>query len=246
MPIEHGELVYINFTAKVKDAGEVIETTLEEEAKKLGIHDQTRKYEPKLVAVGEGWVLRGLDEEFEKMELGEKKSIELLPEKAWGERDPALVRMVPLRKFGDKASELRVDDVVEVDNKIGIVRFVGSGRAQIDFNHRLAGKTLIYEVEVIEKLETDEEKIKALMKRRFAGQSEKISFAKSEDEVTIEIPEELFLLDGLQIIKRSIANDVFHFIPSIKRAIFKESYMSKEKDVKKAQKDEGVKTRSHA
>jgi peptidylprolyl isomerase len=233
MPIDQGTLVYINFTAKVKDTGEAVETTLEEQAKNLGILDQNRRYEPRLVAVGEGWVLKGLDDEIKSMGVGERKTIELPPATAWGERDPTLLRMIPLRKFGEKASELRVGDVVEVDNRVGIARFIGSGRAQIDFNHRLAGKTLIYDVETIKKLETDEEKIRALITRRFPGEGEKLKFAHESEEVVVEIPEELFLAEGLQIIKRGIGNDILHFIPSAKTITFRETYARKGKEDKK-------------
>lgn len=233
MPMDNGALVYINFTAKVKDTGEPVETTLEDQAKNLGILDQNRRYEPRLVAVGEGWVLKGLDNEIKTMEVGEKKTIELSPANAWGDRDPALLRMIPLRKFGEKASDLRVGDVVEVDNRMGIVRFIGSGRAQIDFNHRLAGKTLIYDVETIKKLETDNEKIKALIGRRFPTEGEKLTFAHEGEEVVVDVPEELFLAEGLQIMKRGIGNDVLHFIPSAKRVTFRETYVTKAKEEKK-------------
>jgi peptidylprolyl isomerase len=232
MPIDQGTLVYINFTAKVKDTGEAVETTLEEQAKNLGILDQNRRYEPRLVAIGEGWVLKGLDEEIKTMGVGETKTIELAPEKAWGERDPTLLRMIPLRKFGEKASDLRVGDVVEVDNRMGIVRFIGSGRAQIDFNHRLAGKTLIYDVETIKKLDTDEEKIRALIGRRFPGEGEKLVFAHEDEKVVVDIPEELFLAEGLQIIKRGIGNDIIHFILFLNDFSFRETYTSKGKEEK--------------
>src|SRR5712692_10567695 len=108
---------------------------------------------------------------------GEKKAIELPPAKAFGERDPTKLRMVPLRKFGERASELAVGDTVEVENRVGTVRFIGSGRAQVDFNHLLAGKTLIYELEVVKKLETDEEKVRALIERRFVTEGEKVKFS---------------------------------------------------------------------
>ncbi len=230
MSKEPGNLVYINYTAKVKDTGEAVETTLEEESKKLGIYDQTRRYEPRLVAVGENWVLKGLDDEIAKMEIGEKKSVELTPEKAYGERDPALLRMIPLRKFGEKAAELGNGDVVEIDNRIGVVRFVGSGRAQVDFNHRLAGKTLVYDVEAVKRLDTDDDKIRGLINRRFPGEGEKIKFARNEqDELVLDVPEDLFLADGLQIIKRGIANDIAHFLAAIKKVTFREEYVSKEK-----------------
>ena len=224
-----GSLVYINYTAKVKDTGEAVETTSEDESKKLGIYDQTRRYEPRLVAVGESWVLKGLDDEIAKMEIGTKKSVELTPEKAYGDRDPTLLRMIPLRKFGEKAAELGAGDIVEIENRIGVVRFVGSGRAQVDFNHRLAGKTLVYEVETVRKLETDDDKIRGLINRRFPGEGEKITFTRGEDELILEVPEELFLADGLQIIKRGIANDAVHFIPAVKKVVFREQYLSKEK-----------------
>ena len=63
MSFEKGTLIYVNYTAKVKDTGEAIESTVEDEAKKLNIYDAERRYEPRLVAVGEDWVLKGLDEQ---------------------------------------------------------------------------------------------------------------------------------------------------------------------------------------
>jgi len=231
MSLEEGSLIYVNYTARVKDTGEAIETTVEEEAKKLRILDSERKYGARLVAVGEGWVLAGLEEEIKKMKVGERKEIELPPAKAFGERDPTKVRMIPIRKFGEKASELDVGDTVEVENRLGTVRFIGSGRAQVDFNHRLAGKTLTYELEVMKKLEADEDKILALIERRLPGEAEKLKILREASELVVEIPEELFLLEGLQIIKRGIANDVSRFVKGVGDVTFKERYLAKKVEV---------------
>ncbi len=227
MPIETGALVYVNYIAKVKDTNEVIEVTVEDEAKKLGVHDPSRKYEPKLIAVGEGWVLKGLDEALASANIGDKISVEIPPEKGFGQRDPTKVKMIPLRKFGEKASEVRVGDEVEVENKIGIVRFVGSGRAQIDFNHRLAGKTLIYDVDIMRKVETDKDKIIALIKRRIPVEEDKIELIMEDDSVKIKLPADLYLLEGLQIIKRAISNDIFKFIKDANKVYFIELYEGK-------------------
>jgi peptidylprolyl isomerase len=228
MSFEKGTLIYVNYTAKVKDTGEAIESTVEEEAKKLNIYDSERRYEPRLVSVGEDWVLKGLDEQISKMDTGERKTVELAPEKAWGDRDPSLLRMIPIRKFGEKAGELTVGDVVEVDNRMGVVRFIGSGRAQVDFNHRLAGKTLVYDVEVVRKVETDEEKVRSLIKRRFPGElGDKLEFTLEPTELTVEIPEPAFMAEGLQVTKRGVANDAVHFLPSVKKVTFKEIYAKK-------------------
>lgn len=227
MPLDAGTLVYINYTAKIKDVEKVIEVTVEDEAKKLGVHDPAQRYEPRLVAIGEGWVLKGLDEALMTADVGEKISVEVAPEKGFGQRDPSKVNMIALRKFGKKASELRIGDEIEIDNKIGIVRFVGSGRAQIDFNHRLAGKTLLYEVEVVKKLETDREKVVALIKRRIFIEEEKIDFTIEDDNIKIQLPRDLYLVEGIQIIKRAISNDLFKFIKVISKVYFIELYESK-------------------
>lgn len=235
MAFSKGTLVYVNYTAKVKDTGDPIETTVEDEAKKLDIYDSDRRYEPRLVSVGEDWVLKGLDEEIGKMDVGEKKTAELPPDRAWGGRDPTLLRMMPLRKFGEKADELRVGDEVEIDNRVAIVRFIGSGRAQVDFNHKLAGKTLVYDIEVVRRVEPGDDTIRSLMKRRFPGEGEKLPFTQNDGEVAVSIPEEALLVEGLQFIKRGIANDVLHFVPEVKKVTFSEVYSRKEDAKPKAE-----------
>jgi len=220
-------LIFANYTAKVKDTGEAIETTREDEAKKLNIYDSTSRYEPRLIAVGEGWMISGLDAEIRKLDVGEKKLIELSPEKAFGLRDPSQLRMVPIRKFGEKAAEIGVGDSVELDNRVGIVRFIGSGRAQVDFNHRLAGKSIVYDFEVVKKVESDEDKVRALLDRRFAGEGSKVTFVLEAGGLKVTVPDELFLLEGLQIIKRGVSNDVFKFVPTVESVTYVEEYAKK-------------------
>jgi len=233
MAFEKGTLIFANYTSKVKDTGEGIESTLEEEAKKLKIYEDSRKYGPRLVAVGEGWLISGLDAEVAKLDVGQKKEIELAPEKAFGVRDPTQLRMIPLRKFGEREHELSVGDSVDIDNRVGIVRFIGSGRAQVDFNHRLAGKSILYDFEVLSKVETDDDKLRALIDRRLAGEGAKVTFASADGAVTVTIPEDLFLVEGLQIIKRGIANDVFKFVPTVASLTFVEKFANEKAQPKK-------------
>jgi len=233
MPFEKGTLIFANFTSRVKDTGEGIETTLEDEAKKLKIYEESRRYEPRLVAVGEGWLISGLDAEVAKLSVGDKKEIELQPEKAFGVRDPTQLRMIPLRKFGEREHELSVGDSVEIDNRVGIVRFMGSGRAQVDFNHRLAGKSIIYDFEVLKTVDADEDRVRALVDRRLAGEGSKASLELANGALTVTIPEDLFLVEGLQIIKRGIANDAFKFVPSLATLTFVEKFNNPKPQPKK-------------
>jgi len=233
MTLEKGTLIFANYTSRVKDTGEGIESTVESEAKRLKIFEESRRYEPRLVAVGEGWLISGLDAEVAKLSVGDKKEIELPPEKAFGNRDPTQLRMIPLRKFGDREHELAVGDSVDIDNRVGTVRFIGSGRAQVDFNHRLAGKSIIYDFEVISKVESDQDKVRALVDRRLAGDGSKATFEMADGALTVTIPDDLFLVEGLQIIKRGIANDVFKFIPSVASLTFTEKFSNEKAQPKK-------------
>jgi peptidylprolyl isomerase len=224
MVFEKGTLIFANYTARVKDTGEGIESTVEDEAKKLKIYEESKKYEPRLVAVGEGWLIAGLDAEVTKLSVGDRKEIELPPEKAFGVRDPTQIRMIPLRKFGEREHEITVGDSVEVDNRVGIVRFIGSGRAQVDFNHRLAGKSIVYDFQVLKTVDTDQDKVRALVDRRLAGEGTRASLEMADGSLTVTIPENLFLVEGLQIIKRGIANDVFKFVPALTALTFLEKF----------------------
>jgi peptidylprolyl isomerase len=226
MTLERGSLILVDYTAKVKDNNEIFETTREEEAKKSELFDPTHKYEPRLISIGEGWVLKGLDEALAAANIGDKINVEITPDKGFGERDPNKVRMVAQRKLGEKAEEVRVGDVIEIDHRTGIVRYVGSGRVQIDFNHRFAGRTLTYDVDVVKKVESDDDKIRSLIKRRLPVDDEKIKINLKGFTLEIDLPEETLLAEGLQIIKRAVANDVFKFVPSLKDIKFIESFKS--------------------
>ena len=156
MTFKKGQLILVDYTAKIKDTGEVFETTIEEDAKKSSIHEPNVKYQPKLVSVGESWVIKGLDDALPETSVGDKKTIEVSPDKGFGTRDKGKVRMIPLRKLGEDAEKVSVGDTVEVDDKRGIIRYIGSGRVQIDYNHRFAGKTILYEINVKKSLDADE------------------------------------------------------------------------------------------
>jgi peptidylprolyl isomerase len=226
MTFDKGSLILLDYTARIKDNGEIFETTIEEDAKKSNLYDPTRQYEPRLISVGEGWVLKGLDEALTSTDVGQKLSIEIPPDKGFGERDTNKVRMIPQRKLGEKANEIKVGDVVELDDRTGIVRYIGSGRVQIDYNHRLASRVLVYDVNVVKKIESNEDKIKYLLKRRLPLDDEKAKIEHNDDTVVIELSEDISLLDGLQIIKKAVTTDIFKFVDGLNKITFQEVYLS--------------------
>jgi len=228
-----GSLILVEYTAKVKDTDEVFETTIEAEAKKHSIHDDNVKYQPKLVSVGESWVIKGLDEALANSKVGDKTTVEVTPDKGFGERDSGKVRMIPLRKLGEDADKVSVGDTIEIDQKKGIIRFIGSGRVQVDYNHRFAGKTILYDVNVLKALETDDEKINGMLKRHMPVDDSKLVFKKTGTSLDIIIPEELFRSDGLQVMKHFIQSDIFKFVPTLEKINFLETHLNKSSETQK-------------
>jgi len=235
LTFDKGSLILVDYTAKVKDSEDVFDTTKEEDAKKYSIHEPNVKYQPKLVSIGEVSypVLKGLDEALAKTSVGDKLTVEVSPEKGFGERDSGKVRMVPLRKLGEDAEKVSVGDTIEVDNKRGIIRFIGSGRVQIDYNHRYAGKTILFEVNVLKSLDSPNDKVDGILKNRLPVEDTKISFELKDKEVSVTIPEEILRADGLQIMKHFIQLDIFKFVTSLEKVNFVETHVNKQAQEKK-------------
>ncbi len=229
MAFSKGSLILVDYTAKVKDTEEVFETTSEEEAKKHSLHDPQIKYQPKLVSVGESWIIKGVDEALEKTTVGDKKTIEVSPEKGFGERDTGKIRKIPLRKLGEDAEKVSIGDPVEVDGKRGIVRFIGAGRVQIDYNHRFAGKTILYDINIIKELKSDEDKITGVLKRWIPVKDDKILFKKTGNILDITVPDEMFRVDKLPTIKHFAQIDIFKFVPALEKINFIETYVTTQK-----------------
>ena len=223
-----GDFIFIDYMGKVKETGETFSTTLEEVAKKEGLHKEGSVYNPDLVVVGEGWVLKGLDEGLKGLKEGETATIEIPPDKGFGNRDPSKVKMVPFRKFKDERVAPFPGMKLEMDGKPAVIRSVGAGRVQVDFNPSLAGKNLLYQVTVKKVLKKKTDKIKALIERRIpAIAAEKLDLNVEGKNVKVHLPEEIFFLEGLQLAKRGINMDIQRFFPEVEELSFIESFKKK-------------------
>lgn len=225
MPFKNSDFILANYSLKIKETGEIVGTTLENVAKEAKLYRGEERYEPFFIIVGEGWVPKGLDEALTGMEVGKANTIELPPDKGYGVRDPKKVRLVPLRKFTAEGLTPVPGLQVNVDGKTAQVRSVGAGRVQVDYNHPFAGKTLIYDMTVEKILETDEDKIRSLVHKRIPTVSqEKFIVKVTQGKLEVEIPEEAFFLEGLQVEKRTVTADIEKYLPRIDTVIFVEMF----------------------
>ena len=221
--IEEGDFILVKMTGRTLENDEIFDTTDEELAKAEGIHEEEKIYGPKLVVVGEGWVLKGLDDRFAGLKLKETAEVEIPAEEAFGERKPENIRTVPFRVLRSKGVNPVVGQQIEVDGRTAVVRSVGAGRVQLDYNHPLAGRRIVYHVKPTVKHEGDEDKIRALIGRRFLGIDLALfKVKKLKTKVKIEIPAEIFFGDNIQVAKRGVALDIQRYYKDITEVVYTE------------------------
>lgn len=196
MKVAKKDVIRLHYTGKIKETGEIFDTTYEDVAKEAGIYNEKGIYGPVPIAVGAGHVIKGLDEALEGLEVGKKHTIELPPEKAFGKRDPKLIKTFTIGQFRRQGiypfPGLDVEIETDSGTKLkGRIISVSSGRVRVDFNHPYAGKTVIYEVGILEKIDDPIEKVKALIELRIPRiDFEKVQIEVGENDVKIDFGEQ--------------------------------------------------------
>lgn len=185
--MKDGDFVTIDYVGRIKDSGEIFDLTKEELAKKENVYDEKVKYKPVTFIVGAQFIIRGLDEALHDMKVGEKKTVLIPPEKAFGPRSPELVKLMPESQFKQQNIDTTPGAMIKINNFRGRVVSVDGGRVKIDFNHPLAGKELEYEIEVLEEVKGKENRTKALVNYFTALEKEEIGVEVNGEEIKIEI-----------------------------------------------------------
>jgi len=222
--VNKGDFIKLEMAGTVQETGEIFETTDQELAEQEGIYNENRNYGPRLVIVGEGFVLRGLDNRLPGTPFDDEVEIEIPPDEAFGERDPSNVETIPYRILRSKGINPVVGAELEIDGRPAIIRSVGAGRVQVDYNHPLAGRTIVYKVNVTDHITDDEEKWKALIGRRFIGiETDKFELEEVDKKLRIKIPDDIFFSENIQIAKRGVALDILRYFENLDYVEFYET-----------------------
>ncbi len=115
--------------------------------------DSSSGGEPFSYIQGIGSVIPGLEQALEGHNPGESVTVRIPPEQAYGERDEALVQVVPRSLFGpDQEVAVGMQFQAETESGTRIVTVVGveDDRVTVDANHPLAGATLTFDVTVVD------------------------------------------------------------------------------------------------
>ncbi len=115
--------------------------------------DSTFDKQPATFKVGDGNLLPGFEVALYGFKAGDKRSLQIEPENAFGQPNPQNVQVMPRGQFQDMelAEGLLIifNDAANAELP-GVVKAFDEQQVTIDFNHPLAGKTLSFDVEIIE------------------------------------------------------------------------------------------------
>ncbi len=156
MPLKEKDFIEIEFTGKVKD-GEVFDSNIKKDLAKIN-PDTIPK--PFVFCLGQNMFLKGIDNFLIGKDVGEYK-IELQPEDAFGNRDSKLVQMIPMKVFREQKINPVQRLMFNFDGRMAKILTVSGGRVMVDFNNPVAGKTVLYDLKVLRKINNLNEKIKA-------------------------------------------------------------------------------------
>ena len=115
--------------------------------------DSTFDKQPATFKVGDGNLLPGFEVALYGFKAGDKRNLQIEPENAFGQPNPQNVQVMPRSQFADmELSEgllVIFNDAANAELP-GVVKAFDDAQVTVDFNHPLAGKTLSFDVEIIE------------------------------------------------------------------------------------------------
>ena len=139
MAVKKGDKVAIHYIGRLKDGSE--------------FDNSYENGEPIKFEVGGGMVIPGFDDAVVGMEIGDKKTIVIPPEQAYGERDDRYIFEVGKGEF-PKDADIHVGAIFQMQSDQGevipvVISKIEGDTVFLDANHPLAGKELTFEMELV-------------------------------------------------------------------------------------------------
>ncbi|MBT4065859.1 MAG: peptidylprolyl isomerase [Euryarchaeota archaeon] len=141
--IEDNKVVSVHYTGTLPDSGEIF--------------DSSEGRDPLTFLVGHKQMIPGFERELMGSKVGDKVEFTLTSDDAYGEYNPDAIQQVPKEMFGEITPEVGM--TLESDMGPFRVTIVEDENVTVDFNHALAGKSLTFNVEIVEMRDASEEEI---------------------------------------------------------------------------------------
>lgn len=149
--VKNNTVARVHYTGTLPDSGEVF--------------DSSEGRDPLTFLVGHGKMIPGFERELMGAKIGERRTFTLAPEDAYGQPIDDAIMDVPRAQFAmiEEQTELEVGMQLITQLPHGpapfIVKALTDESVTADFNHKLAGESLTFSVEVVELREADESEI---------------------------------------------------------------------------------------
>ncbi len=225
--MEKGEIIQLEFEGWISGTEELFDTTDEDLAREHEIHDEERTYGPVYTVVGVGRLVKGLDDHILQADLEKEYEVEIPPEEGYGERDPKNVETHSMREMTRLKVEPEIGKEVVIRNRQGWISGIFAGRVRIDFNHKLAGKTLRYHYKISGRAETPEEKARAIIAMDYGREDEFEIELEDEGEVTLTLPDVCKYDPNWTLSKLRLVNDLREHA-AMSTVVMREVYVKKE------------------
>jgi peptidylprolyl isomerase len=137
--VERGDTVKVHYTARLENGM---------------VFDSTMSRGPLIVIIGEGELIPGFEEALMGMKPGDSRKVKVPAEKAYGPYHKDLAMVVDHDQLPE-GFEPEVGERLEMPHEMGYpiiytVTEVSESTVTLDANHILAGKDLIFEIELVE------------------------------------------------------------------------------------------------
>jgi FKBP-type peptidyl-prolyl cis-trans isomerase 2 len=139
MQAQKGSTVKVHYTGKLQDGT---------------IFDSSEGRAPLEFVLGSGMMIKGFDAGVTDMKVGEKKTITIPCDEAYGQHNPEMIIPFPKTNFPEDmpielGMELPMQD--QGGNRFNVtVTAINENEVMLDANHRLAGKDLVFDLELVE------------------------------------------------------------------------------------------------
>ena len=137
MMIDQGVKVTMSFSLALEN-GELIDSNFDTQ--------------PATFVMGDGNLLPGFEVPLKGLKAGDKAEFVISPENAFGQRNPENMQQLGRDNFDQES--LNVGDVFSFQNGEGelpgVIMEIGDDSIKVDFNHPLAGRNIIFKVDIVE------------------------------------------------------------------------------------------------
>ncbi len=146
LTVKNNDTVLIDYTGSFQN-GKVFDTSIKADAENARL-PLRQAYAPLEFIVGSGQVIKGFNDGVIGMKIGEEKTITVPPAEGYGEKNPALVQDIPRENIN---GNITVGTMLSASSgSTGRVIQVTNSTVKVDFNHELAGKTLVFKIKLVD------------------------------------------------------------------------------------------------